>query len=50
MWYRASNEHCGTRTGLRMQPNEVQQVVAPEGFKLNKIIDVGLNHYATVFF
>ena len=39
----------GPDTDLRMQPEDVQQVVEPAGFLLEKIVDVGPYHYAAIF-
>jgi hypothetical protein len=55
-WYRRSREETtvldqprGPDTELRMQPEDVQQVVEPAGFVLEKIVDVGPYHYAAIF-
>jgi len=55
-WYRRPREETtvldqprGPDTELRMQPEDVQQVVEPAGFKLEKIVDVGPYHYGAVF-
>jgi len=55
-WYRRPRQETtvldqprGPGTDLRMQPDDVQQVVEPAGFKLEKVVDVGPYHYATVF-
>jgi SAM-dependent methyltransferase len=55
-WYRRSREETtvldqprGPDTELRMQPEDVQQVVEPAGFVLEKIFDVGPYHYAAIF-
>ncbi len=55
-WYRRPREETtvldqprGPDTDLRMEPEEVQQVVEPAGFKLEKIVDVGPYHYGAVF-
>jgi len=39
----------GPDTELRMQPEDVQQVVEPAGFRLEKVVDVGPYHYGVVF-
>jgi len=39
----------GPDTELRMQPEGVQQVVEPAGFRLEKVVDVGPYHYGVVF-
>ena len=39
----------GPRDELRMQPEEVQKVVEPAGFMLEKVVDVGSYHYGAVF-
>lgn len=55
-WYRRPREETtvldqprGPDTELRMQPEDVQKVVQPAGFKLEKIVDVGPYHYAIIF-
>ncbi|MEN8108233.1 MAG: methyltransferase domain-containing protein [Pseudomonadota bacterium] len=55
-WYRRPREETmvldqprGPDTELRMQPEEVQQVVEPAGFLLEKVVDVGPYHYGAVF-
>lgn len=55
-WYRRDREETtvldqprGPRTDMRMEPEDVQQVVEPAGFKLEKVIDVGPYHYAAIF-
>jgi len=55
-WYRRPREETtvldqprGPDTELRMQPEDVQQVVEPAGFKLEKVVDVGSYHYAAIF-
>lgn len=55
-WHRRPREETivldqprGPDTKLRMQPEEVQQVVEPVGFLLEKIVDVGPYHYGAVF-
>ena len=55
-WYRRPREETtvldqprGPDKELRMQPEEVKQVVEPAGFKLEKIVDVGPYHYGAVF-
>jgi SAM-dependent methyltransferase len=55
-WYKRSRQETtvleqpgGPDTELRMQPEEVQQVVESAGFELEKIVDVGLYHYGAVF-
>ncbi len=40
----------GPDTKLRMSPEEVQAFVEPAGFTLEKVVDVGPYHYATIFF
>ncbi|VAW90625.1 hypothetical protein MNBD_GAMMA21-66 [hydrothermal vent metagenome] len=39
----------GPDTELRMEPEEVRNVVEPAGFKLEKIVDVSSYHYAALF-
>jgi len=55
-WHRRPREETtvlgqarGPDTALRMTPDDVQQVVEPAGFTLEKIVDVGPYHYAAVF-
>jgi len=55
-WHRRPREETtvldqprGPDTELRMPPEEVQQVVEPAGFKLEKVIEVGPYHYAAIF-
>lgn len=55
-WYRRPREETivldqprGPDTELRMQPEEVQNVVEPAGFTLEKVVDVGPYHYAAIF-
>ena len=55
-WYKRPREETtvldqprGPDTELRMQPEEVQQVVESAGFMLEKIVDVGPYHYGAVF-
>lgn len=55
-WHRRPREETivldqprGPDTKLRMQPEEVQQVVEPVGFLLEKTVDVGPYHYGAVF-
>lgn len=55
-WYRRPREDTrvlnqprGPETSLRMEPDEVRQIVEPMGFTLDKRIDVGPYHYAVVF-
>jgi len=39
----------GPDTEFRMKPQDVQALVEPAGFKLDKVIDVGPYHYAAIF-
>ena len=39
----------GPDEALRMQPEQVQDVVEPAGFKLDTLLNIGPYHYATVF-
>lgn len=55
-WYRRPREETtvldqprGPSTELRMEPEDVQQVVEPAGFKLEQVVDVGPYHYGAVF-
>jgi len=55
-WHRRPREETivldqprGPDTELRMQPEDVQKVVEPAGFKLEKVVDVGPYHYAAIF-
>lgn len=55
-WYRRPREETtvfdqprGPDTELRMEPDDVRQVVEPAGFTLKKIVDVGPYHYGAVF-
>ena len=55
-WYRRPREETtvldqprGPDTELRMEPNDVRQVVEPAGFTLEKVVDVGPYHYGVVF-
>lgn len=55
-WYRRPREETtvldqprGPDTELRMEPEEVRQVVEPAGFRLEKVVDVGPYHYGAVF-
>ena len=55
-WYRRPREETtvlaqprGPDTELRMQPEDVQQIVESVGFKLQKVVDVGPYHYGAVF-
>ena len=40
----------GPEFNLRMKPEEVQSVVEPAGFVLDKMVDVGPFHYAAIFY
>jgi SAM-dependent methyltransferase len=55
-WYRRPREETtvldqprGPDTQLRMEPEDVRQVVEPAGFMLEKVVDVGPYHYGAVF-
>ena len=54
-WYRRPREETlldqprDPDTELRMEPEDVQQVVEPAGFTLEKVVDVGPYHYGAVF-
>lgn len=55
-WYRRPREETrvldqprGPDTELRMEPEEVRQVVEPAGFELKQIVDVGPYHYGALF-
>lgn len=55
-WYRRPREETpvlgqprGPDTALRMNPEDVQAVVEPVGFALEKVVDVGPYHYGAVF-
>ncbi len=55
-WYRRPREETtvlsqprGPDTELRMQPEDLRQVVEPAGFVLEKVVDVGPYHYGAVF-
>lgn len=55
-WYRRPREETtvldqprGPATDIRMDPKDVEQVVEPAGFILEKIVDVGPYHYGAVF-
>ncbi len=55
-WYRRPREETivldrprGPKTALRMEPEEVRQVVEPAGFRLEKVVAVGPYHYGAVF-
>ena len=55
-WYRRPREETkvldqprGPDTELRMDPEDVRQVVEPAGFFLDKVVDVGPYHYAAIF-
>lgn len=55
-WYRRPREETpvldqprGPDTELRMEPDDVRQVVEPAGFTLEKVVDVGPYHYGAVF-
>ncbi len=55
-WYRRPREETtvlgrprGPDTDLRMEPEDVQRVVEPAGFKLKKVVAVGPYHYGAVF-
>ena len=55
-WYRRPREQTtvldqprGPNTDLRMEPEDVRQVVEPAGFTLEKVVDVGPYHYGAVF-
>ena len=55
-WYRRPREETtvldqprGPDTELRMEPEDVRQVVEPAGFALEKVVDVGPYHYGAVF-
>lgn len=55
-WYRRPREETtvldqprGPDTELRMEPEDVRQVVEPAGFRLEKVVDVGAYHYGAVF-
>ena len=39
----------GPDTELRMKPEDVQTVVEPAGFRLERVVDVGPYHYGAVF-
>ncbi len=56
-WYRIPREETkvldqprGPDTNLRMQPEDVQLVVEPAGFILDKVVDVGPYHYGAIFY
>ena len=55
-WHRRPREETtvlgqprGPDTELRMAPEDVQRVVEPAGFKLEKVVDVGPYHYGAIF-
>ena len=55
-WYRRPREETivldqprGPDTELRMEPDDVRQVVEPAGFTLEKVVDIGPYHYGAVF-
>ena len=55
-WHRRPREETtvlgqprGPDTGLRMEPEAVQQVVEPAGFRLAMVVEVGSYHYGAVF-
>lgn len=55
-WYRRPREETtvlhqprGPGTELRMEPEDVRQVVEPAGFTLEKVVNVGPYHYGAVF-
>lgn len=55
-WYRRPREETtvldqprGPDTKLRMEPEDVQKVVEPAGFKLEKVVTVGSYHYGAVY-
>ena len=55
-WYRRPREETqvldqprGPDTELRMEPVDVQRIVEPVGFRLEKVVDVGPYHYGAVF-
>ena len=55
-WYRRPREETpvldqprGPDTELRMEPDDVREVVEPAGFTLEKVVDVGPYHYGAVF-
>jgi SAM-dependent methyltransferase len=55
-WYRRPREETtvldqprGPGTELRMEPEDVRQVVEPAGFTLDKVVNVGPYHYGAVF-
>lgn len=55
-WYRRPREETtvldrprGPSTELRMEPEDVRQVVEPGGFKLEQVVAVGPYHYGAVF-
>ncbi len=55
-WYRRPREETtvlgqprGPDTGLRMEPEDVQKVVEPAGFTLERVVDVGPYHYGAIF-
>ncbi len=55
-WYRQPREETtvlgqprGPATQLRMEPDEVQQIVEPVGFRLENVVNVGPYHYGAIF-
>lgn len=40
---------CGPKYEIRMSPEEVQEIVEPQGFQLKKIINFPPHHYGMVF-
>ena len=55
-WYRRPREETkvldlprGPDEELRMEPEDVRQVVEPAGFTLEKVVDVGPYHYGAIF-
>lgn len=55
-WHKAARERTmvlgrprGPKTGLRMAPDEVRQVVEPAGFALERLVDLPPYHYGAVF-
>lgn len=40
---------CGPKYEIRMSPEEVQEIVEPQGFQLKKIINFPPHHYGIIF-
>lgn len=40
---------CGSRTELRMTPEQVRTIIEPGGFRLERVLELPPYHYGAVF-